>query len=81
MYTTTISRKGQITLAKDVRDTLRLKAGNKLDMMIEGDRIIIALSKKPSTSMRGIGKGTKKIPKANAVDPIRRLRREDKEEL
>lgn len=81
MATTTMSRKGQITIARHVRDKLRLKTGDKLDVMVEEGRIVIVPSKKPSTSIRGIGKETKKILKTSAAELVRQLRSEDKEEL
>lgn len=37
MATTTITSKGQTTIPKAIRDLLRLKAGDRLDFVVEAD--------------------------------------------
>ena len=39
--TTTVSSKGQVVLPKPVRDALRIKAGARLSVAIEGTRVIL----------------------------------------
>jgi antitoxin PrlF len=39
--TTTITSKGQVTLPKSVRDRLKLKPGDRLDVVVEGERIVL----------------------------------------
>jgi len=41
MPITTLTSKGQMTLPKAVRDQLGLQAGDRLDVVIEGDHIVI----------------------------------------
>jgi AbrB family looped-hinge helix DNA binding protein len=46
MSTTTLTSKGQLTLPKDIRDRLGLKAGDKLNCSIAGDGEIVLRRKK-----------------------------------
>ena len=41
MASSTLTSKGQMTLPKDVRDRLRLKAGDRFDVVVEDRRIIL----------------------------------------
>lgn len=41
MATATLTSKGQITLPKVVRETLRLKVGDRLDFRIEDDGTVV----------------------------------------
>ncbi len=41
MATTTITSKGQMTLPKDVRDRLGLKTGDRLEVSVDGHRIVL----------------------------------------
>lgn len=41
MPTTTITTKGQMTLPKEIRDALGLKAGDQLDVSIQERRIVM----------------------------------------
>jgi antitoxin PrlF len=41
MATTTLTSKGQMTLPKTVREHLGLTAGDKLDVSVEGRRIVL----------------------------------------
>lgn len=41
MATTTLTSKGQMTLPKSVRDDLRLKPGDKIDVVKDGDRYVL----------------------------------------
>ncbi|HNU10107.1 MAG TPA: AbrB/MazE/SpoVT family DNA-binding domain-containing protein [Rubrivivax sp.] len=41
METVTLSTKGQVVLPKRVRDALRLKAGQRMTIAIEGRRIVL----------------------------------------
>ncbi|OYT30992.1 MAG: AbrB family transcriptional regulator [Thermofilum sp. ex4484_79] len=76
-----ISSKGQITIPKKVRDALKLRPGDRVEVRVKGNYAIIEPLKKPSESMKGIGLGVKKKLGAHAVDIIHELRREDMEEL
>ncbi|TAM78175.1 AbrB/MazE/SpoVT family DNA-binding domain-containing protein [bacterium] len=42
MSYSTLTSKGQMTLPKEVRDRFNLKAGDKLSVTVEDDRIVLA---------------------------------------
>lgn len=52
MSTTTLSSKYQIVIPKDVRESLRLAAGQTFVVMAKGDLIVLA-PKRDLRSMRG----------------------------
>lgn len=54
MTTATISTKGQLVLPKEIRDQLKLEAGDKVDFQIEADdRVILRPVKKNLASLEG----------------------------
>lgn len=66
----TLSSKNQIVIPKEGRDALRVKAGDKLLVVVRDDRVIVL--KKPNAhhaAIRGIGEG---------VYPADHLRKERK---
>ncbi|MBS7644053.1 AbrB/MazE/SpoVT family DNA-binding domain-containing protein [Candidatus Bathyarchaeota archaeon] len=82
MSITKLSSKGQITIPKDVRDKLKLEPGDKVLMEATEHAAVIRPLKKPSESMRGIGKETKsKLGNMSATALLKKMRMEDKEEL
>jgi antitoxin PrlF len=52
---TTITRKGQVTIPKPVRDRLNLKPGNKVDFepTPDGRFVLIKTGKKPAARIEG----------------------------
>lgn len=82
MGNTRISSKGQITIPKEIRDKLNLKPGDRIIVEAREHAAIVRPLKKPSKSMRGIGKSTKqKLGNITAVELTRKMREEDEEEL
>jgi len=82
MGNTRISSKGQITIPKEIRDKLNLKPGDRIIVEATEHAAIVRPLKKPSESMRGIGKRTKqKLGNITAVELTRKMREEDEEEL
>ena len=80
MSNTKISSKGQITIPKEVRDKLNLKPGDRIIVEAREHAAIVRPLKKPSESMRGIGKRTKqKLGNITAVELTRKMREEDEE--
>jgi AbrB family looped-hinge helix DNA binding protein len=54
----TLSSKNQIVIPREAREALRVKAGDKLSVVVRGDRVIIL--QKPRAhhaAIRGIGAG------------------------
>lgn len=79
---TKVSSKGQITIPKKVRDELDIESGDKVLVELTERAALIKPLKKPSESMRGIGKKTKeKLGNMKAVELIEQMRKEDEEEL
>jgi len=82
MSITKISSKGQITIPKEIRDKLELEPGDRVFVEVKERLAIIRPLRKPSESMRGIGKKTKsKLGNINATELLKRMRTEDQEEL
>jgi AbrB family looped-hinge helix DNA binding protein len=82
MSVTKVSRKGQITLHKNVRSELGIKPGDLLEEKVENHQIILRQSESPSVTLKGIGKKTKeKLKIRNAAEMIHEMRREDLKEL
>ena len=50
MSTTTLTSKGQLTLPKEIRDRLHLKAGDKLSCRVVGDDEIVMRRKRLDVS-------------------------------
>ncbi|MHA1833500.1 MAG: AbrB/MazE/SpoVT family DNA-binding domain-containing protein [Candidatus Baldrarchaeia archaeon] len=76
-----ISSKGQITIPKKIRELLKLKPGDRVKIEVEGGVAILKPLKKPSESIKGLGRNVKKKLKLTAVELIHELREEDVEEL
>jgi len=56
MVTVTLSKKYQIVIPKEMRDKLGLKPGQKCEMMVIDNRIVL-IPVRPVTEMRGFLKG------------------------
>lgn len=66
VYSTTMTKKGQITIPKEIRDTLKLKEGKK--MLVEFERKKEEIKIKPSPDILDLA-GTLKPKKV--VDPVK----------
>jgi antitoxin PrlF len=40
-YTSTVTSKGQVTVPQEIRNRLGVKAGDRLEFVVEGDRTVI----------------------------------------
>ncbi len=80
MAITRVSRKGQTTLSGDVRRKIGIVPGDLLEEDVESGRIILKLADRPSVSLRGIGKKTKRRLKIDSTELVHRMRKEDIEE-
>jgi len=58
MSEATLSSKNQIVIPRAAREALRVKAGDKLLVVVRGDRVIVLQKPKAHhTAMRGLGEG------------------------
>lgn len=76
MSFTKISSKGQIVLPKEVRESLKLRPGELVEVRVEKNVAVIVPIRKPSESMRGIGRRVRERLKLSAVALVRELREE-----
>jgi AbrB family looped-hinge helix DNA binding protein len=54
MTSVTLSSKGQMIIPKSIRDQLHLKAGDKIDIYLEGDnRVMVVPIKKSLHNLKG----------------------------
>lgn len=58
MNTTTLSKKNQIVVPKDVRDSMNLKSGEEVALYpLDNDRaVLVRRSKDPVAALHGLGK-------------------------
>jgi AbrB family looped-hinge helix DNA binding protein len=58
MLQATLSSKNQIVIPKEAREALRVKVGDKLLVVVRGDRVIVLQKAKAHhAGIRGIGEG------------------------
>jgi len=66
VYQTTITRKGQITIPKEIRDILKLEGGKKLEVELEREKKEVRI--KPTHNFLEFAK---KIKVKKKVDPVK----------
>lgn len=54
MPSTSLSSKGQVTIPKTIRDHLKLRTGDRLDFVIEDNRVVLRPGTRDLRSLRGI---------------------------
>jgi len=54
MATSTLTAKGQTTIPKGVRDFLGLRPGDRLDFVIEGDKVVLEPATADVRELRGV---------------------------
>jgi len=65
-YQTTITRKGQITIPKEIRDILALESGKKLELELEREKREVRI--KPTHDFLELAK---KIKVKKKIDPLK----------
>ncbi len=81
---TTVTRKGQVTIPKPVRDRLNLKPGNKVDFepTPDGRFVVVKAGKKPAARVEGRFDRIRGVLKsAMTTDEIMALMRGDPAEV
>ena len=53
MSTATLTSKGQTTIPKNVRDHLRLQAGDRIEFVLAGDAVLLRPATRPVTDLKG----------------------------
>jgi len=81
MSITKVSKKGQITIHRQMRKELGIEPGDILEEAVENGKIILKRSENPSVSLRGIGKKAKRRLRVDSTELVRSMRKEDREEL
>jgi AbrB family looped-hinge helix DNA binding protein len=54
MPSASLSSKRQVTVPKVIRDQLKLKTGDRLDFIVEGDKVVLQAGTRDLRSLRGI---------------------------
>lgn len=55
----TVTTKGQVTIPKEIRDLLQIRSNDKVDFIVEGDRVLMA-PVKTLLDLRGAVRGEEK---------------------
>ena len=54
MPTATLTSKGQVTVPKKVRDFLELRAGDRLEFVLETDRVVLRSGRGSLSALEGV---------------------------
>jgi antitoxin PrlF len=54
MPSATVTSKGQITIPKKIRDLLNLETGDRVDFVVEGDRVVLRPGTGDLRALRGL---------------------------
>ena len=49
-----VTTKGQVTIPKPIRDLLRIKTGDRVDFVVEGDRVVLRPGTLDLATLRGL---------------------------
>jgi len=74
MALATITSKGQITIPKDVRTTLHLKSGDKVNFIVEGKEVKFLPVTKDISSLKGMIKKPSKPVSIEDMDKVIKAR-------
>ena len=54
MPSASLSSKGQVTIPKPIRDLLKVRTGDRVDFVVENDRVVVRPGTRDLRSLRGI---------------------------
>lgn len=54
MPSASLTSKGQVTVPKAIRDRLKIATGDRLDFIVEGDRVVLRAATRDLRSLEGI---------------------------
>lgn len=54
MPSASLTSKGQVTIPKVIRDLLKVRTGDRLDFVVEGDRVLVRPGTRDLRTLRGI---------------------------
>ncbi len=74
MSSSTLTSKGQTTIPKDVRDVLRLNAGDRVEFVISGNSVILRSASRKVTDLKGFLPKPKKPVTLEQMDAAIRKR-------
>ena len=80
MATATLTTKGQVTIPKEIRETLKLHSGDKIEIIVteKGEAIIRPISKKVDEIFCKLHRSGRKIVTLEAMDDAVGKRMKDK---
>ncbi len=75
-----ISRKGQVVIPVELRRKLGVRPGDRFEVWIEGETILLKPLRRPSEGLKGIGLTAKERLGLTSTELVDKLRSEDSEE-
>lgn len=64
METTSVTRKGQVTIPKELRQRLGIRQGSKVEFSVVGDDVVMRVRSAPAAALASSGFGLLKSPRA-----------------
>jgi len=74
---TRVTKKGQVTIPKKLRDRLNIREGDLVEVSIKGDCIIIKKAVRPTDRLLGLAEELRIKYNLSSVDLVREMRVED----
>lgn len=78
---TRVTKKGQVTIPKKLRDRLNIKEGDLVEVYLKGNYIIIKKAVRPTDRLLGLAEELRLKHNLSSVELVREMRTEDEEEI
>ncbi len=78
---TRVTKKGQVTIPKKLRDRLNIKEGDLVEVSLKGNYIIIKKAVRPTDRLLGLAEELRLKHNLSSVELVREMRTEDEEEI